>query len=72
MIGGHLGYQPRGRDADGTVQARLGLHGLVQSVGGAEGRAMQALGAGHIEIGLVDGSHLDQRREAVQHLVHSG
>jgi len=32
----------------------------------------QAFGAGHIQVGFVDRSHLDQRREAVQHLAHAG
>ena len=69
LIGGDLGHQARGRDADGAVQARRRLHALVQQVGGAQGRAVQAFGAGHIEVGLVDGGHLHQRREGLQHVV---
>ena len=66
LIGGDLGDQPRSGDADRAVQQRLRLDGLVQRVGGAKGGAVQALGAGHIEIGFVDRSHLDERREAAQ------
>ena len=32
--------------------------------------AMQALGAGHVEISLVDRSHFDQRRKVAEHFVH--
>ena len=39
----------------------------MEQVGGAERRAQQAFRAGHIQIRLVDRSHLDQRREAIQH-----
>ena len=44
------------------------LHRVVQQVRGAQRRAVQALGAGHVEIGFVDRGHLHQRREAAQHL----
>ena len=40
---------------------------FVQRVRGAQRRPVQALGAGHVQIGFVDRRHLDQRRERVQH-----
>ena len=49
-----------------------GLHRLVQRVGGAHRRSMQALGSGHVDVGFVDGDHLQLGREAVQHFVTFG
>ncbi len=69
LIGADLGHQARGGDADGTVQAGLRLHALVQQVGRAQGRPIQALGARHVQVGFVDGGHLHQGRERLQHIV---
>ena len=40
----------------------------MQQVRGVERRSEQALSAGHVEVRLVDGGHLDHRRETVQNL----
>ena len=69
LVGADLGHQARGGDPDGTVQAGLRLHALVQQVRRAQGRPIQALGARHVEVGFVDGGHLHQGRERLQHLV---
>ena len=45
------------------------LDRLVQLVRGLERRAVQALGAGQVEIGFVDRGHLDLRRKLLQHFV---
>ena len=63
LIGGDLGDQARGGDPDGAVQAGVGLHALVQRCAARERRTVQALGAGHVEIGFVDRRHFDLRRE---------
>ena len=39
------------------------LHFLMKKMSGAKWRTMQTLGAGHIEIGFVDGGHFDLGRE---------
>ena len=43
------------------------FHRLVQLVGGGERRSVQALGAGDVEVGLVDRGHFHLRREAIEH-----
>ena len=53
------------------LRLRFRLDGVVQQVGGAQRRTVQALGARHIQIGFVDGGHLHQRREAVEHFVNA-
>ena len=62
--------EPRDADPDRAVEPGLGLHLLVEQVSGAERRAVQPFGAGHIEIGFIDRSHLDLRRERGQHPMH--
>ena len=42
----------------------------MQKVSRAEGRPVQALGPGHIEVRFVDGGHLYNRRKRAQHLVN--
>src|SRR5438105_9214888 len=66
LVRGNLGNQAGAGDADGTVQAGGFLDGPVQHVSSAEGRPVEALGAGHIEVGFVDGNHLDLWREVLQ------
>ncbi len=61
--GRDFGNQARNADPDRTIKLCLGFHSLVQAMGGAQRRAVQAGGAGHVEISFVNGSHLDQRRE---------
>ncbi len=43
------------------------LHALVQRVGSLQRRSVQAGGARHVEIGLVNRCHLHQRRKRSQH-----
>src|ERR1700749_5076856 len=43
----------------------------MQAMSRAQRRPVQALCTGHIEVGLVDRSHLDERREVPQHLMNA-
>jgi hypothetical protein len=70
LIGADLGHHPRGGDADGAVEIGGLLHAIVQDVSGAEGRPVEALGAGDIEIGFVDRRHFDQRAEGGEDVVN--
>ena len=70
MVRTDLGYQARGRDADGAVEIGGVLHALVQQVCGAQGWTVEALGARDIEVRLVHGRHFHQRREGGQHVVN--
>ena len=54
---------------DRAIEAGLDLHAQVQGVGGFERRAVQAFGAGHVEVGFVDRGHFDLRRERAEHFV---
>ena len=62
--------EPRDADPDRAVEPGFGLHLLMKQVGGAQRRAVQPFGAGHIEIGFIDRSHFDLGRERSQHAVH--
>src|ERR1022692_5283378 len=44
----------------------------MQSLRGLQRSAVQALGASHVEICLIDRSHLDQRREVPKHFMNRG
>ncbi len=67
LIGGDLGDHPGSRDSDRAVEPGFAFHCFVQAMRGGERRSMQALGAGEIHVGFVDGRHLDLRRETFQH-----
>jgi hypothetical protein len=67
--GGDLGDQARRSNADGAIQLRIFLHPLMQGMSRPEGRAMKTISAGHIQIGLVNGSHFYQGRERIEHTV---
>ncbi len=67
LIGADLGHHPRRGDADRAVQSGLAFHRRVQRVGRIEGLAVQAFGAGEVEVRLVDRRHLDARRERFEH-----
>jgi hypothetical protein len=70
LVRRHLSHHARSGDPDRTVQPRRRLYGLVQRVRGAERRPVQSPGACHIEIGLVDGSHLHLWGKTVEYLEH--
>ena len=62
LVGGDFRDQARGADADRAVQVGFASSSAWWSVCAArERRAVQALGAGHVEIGFVDRGHFDQR-----------
>ena len=69
---GNFRDQPRGANSDGAVQLCFRFHLVVQGVCGAQWRPVQAIGSGHVEIRLVDRSHLHQWRERVQHFIDLG
>ena len=48
----------------------LRLHALMELMGGQHRRPMQAFGPSHVQIGFVDGNHLDLRREGFEDPVH--
>ena len=66
----NFGDEPRDADPDRAVEPGFGLHLMVKQVSGAQRRAMQPFGASHVEIGFINGSHFDLRRERGQHVVH--
>jgi hypothetical protein len=68
LVGGNFGYEARGGDADGAVEARALLHALVEQVGGTQRRTVQAPGARHIEVGFVNRRHFDERGEGLEDL----
>jgi hypothetical protein len=69
LVGTNLGHQPGSGNTDGAIQAGGDVNGLMQQVRRPQRRPMQALGAGHIEVGLVYGDHFDLGREILQDLV---
>ncbi len=58
LVGGDFRDQARRGEAAGARKARRPRDGAQEFIGGGEGRAMQALRAGEVEIGFVDGNHL--------------
>ncbi len=54
LVGGHFGNQTRGGEAAGAGQAGLPCNGAKKFVGGSEGRPVETLGAGKVEIGFID------------------
>ena len=66
----NFGDEARGSDPDGTVQSRVTFHAQMQSVRGFQWRSVQAFGAGHVEIGFVDGGHLNLRRKRAEDFVN--
>jgi hypothetical protein len=66
---GNLGDQAGGTDPDRAVQSGVGFHALVQGMRGFERGTVQAFGAGHVEVGFVDGSHFDLRGKRAQDFV---
>ena len=69
LRGRNFRNQTRRSDADRTIQLRFFLHPLVQLVRSFQRRTVQPRRARHVEVGLVDRSHLDLRRECRQHFI---
>ncbi len=67
---GHFGDQAGGADPYRAVQTGVGLHALVQSVRGLEWGTVQAFGAGHVEVGLIDGGHFHLGRKCAEDFVN--
>ena len=61
--------ETRSADTYRAVEAGLGLHALMQAMRGLERRTVQALGPGHVEVGLVDRGHFDLRRVGAENAV---
>ena len=67
-VGGHLGQQAVGRNADVDREAQLPAHAAADRVRGGQRRAEQCLGAGHVEKRLVDAVLFNIRGVIVQNL----
>ena len=67
IVGGHLGHQLVGGQPDGDAQLELVGHPLLDEPGRLHRRAEQPLGAGEVDVGLVEAHLLHQRRVLVQH-----
>ena len=65
-IAGHLGQQLVAGDADVDREAQLAADAVLEPVRGEDGRAVEALGAGHVDPRLVDGILLDHGRNLPQ------
>jgi len=63
LVGGDLGSEACGGETGGAGKSRLFGDGAKEFVGSGEGRAVEAFGAGKVEIGFVDGNHFDDGRE---------
>jgi hypothetical protein len=59
LIRGDFGGEACGREAAGAGKTSLLRDGAEEFVGRGEGWAMEAFGAGEIEVGFVDGDHFD-------------
>ena len=74
-IAGHLGQQLVAGDADVDREAQLAADAVLEPVRGEDGRAVEPLGAGHVDPRLVDGILLDHGRNFAQegdHLLRGG
>ena len=63
LIGGDFGCEASRCETAGAGKARLFGDTAEKFVRGGERRAVEALGAGEVEVGFVDGNHLDDGRE---------
>ena len=65
-VAGYLGQQLVAGDADVDREAQLAADAVLEPVRGEDGRAVEPLGAGHVDPRLVDGILLDHRRNLAQ------
>ena len=63
LIGGYLGGEAGGGESAGAGKTGLPRDRAKKSVGGGQRRAVEALGAGEVEIGFIDGDHFDDGRK---------
>ncbi len=63
MIRGDFGGEAGGGESAGAGKTGLARDGAKKFVSGGERRAVEAFGAGKVEIGFVDGNHFDDGRE---------
>jgi hypothetical protein len=63
LIGGDFGGEAGGGESAGAGKTGLFGDGAKKFVGSGERRAVEAFGAGEVEIGFVDGNHFNDGRE---------